>query len=349
MLPCGTFSKDYGEDTAVIRTRLQWGITIAALVFLFTTPLWGDDYIIGLVGYICILIVAVLGLQIITGYCGQVSFGQAGFMAVGAYTSALLTIKLGLSFWLALPLAGIAAGLAGFVCGAPALRIKGFYLALATMAAHYVIIFIVMHLGITGKTAGLHPPSPEIGNFAFDTNMRMFYIIAAVMVLMTFLAKNLTRTKAGRAFVAIRDNDLAAKVMGVNIYYHKLLAFFIGCFFAGVAGSLLGHWWLVITPEMFTIMQSLIFIGMLIVGGMGSIAGVFFGVISLRLLEEAVTLFAPLLSAAIPAVGMDIAAPLAGVVFGLVIVLSLIFEPRGLAHRWEIIKATYRFHPFSYI
>ena len=349
MLPCGTFSRNYGEDNAVIRTRLQWLITITALAFLFTIPLWGSDYIIGFISYTCILIIAVLGLQITTGYCGQVSLGHAGFMAVGAYASALLTIKLGLSFWLALPIAGIIAGLSGFVFGAPALRIKGFYLALATMAAHYLIIFILMRLEITGKTAGLHPPPPEIGNFVFNTNVRMSYVIMSVMVLMTFLAKNLVRTKAGRAFVAVRDNDLAAKVMGINIYYYKLLAFFIGCFFAGIAGSLLGHWWLVITPEMFTIQQSLIFVGMLIIGGMGSISGVFFGVVLFRLLEEAVTLFTPLLSAAIPAIGMDIAAPLASVTFGLVIVLFLIFEPRGLAHRWQILKTAYRFHPFSYV
>jgi len=176
----------------------------------------------------------------------------------------------------------------------------------------------------------------------------MFYIIVPLMLLMTYFAKNLARTKLGRAFVAIRDNDLAAKVMGINLYYYKLLAFFIGCFFAGIAGSLLGHWWQVVAPEQFTIVQSLIYVGMIIVGGLGSVAGVFFGVISLRLLDEVVFLAAPALSAAFPTLAMDIAAPLSGVVFGLVIILFLIFEPRGLAHRWEIFKTSYRLYPFSY-
>lgn len=345
--PCGTFDETYGQDTAVIRTRAQWGLVIAGLIWLLTVPLYGGDYVLGLINHISILIIAVLGLQITTGYCGLVSFGQAAFMAVGAYTSAILTLN-GLPFWLALPLAGLAAGLIGLIGGAPSLRVKGFYLALATLAIHYVIMYLIMHLSITGATAGLHPPPPKIGNFVFSSDRAMFYIIVPLMLLMTYFAKNLARTKVGRAFVAIRDNDLAAKVMGINLYYYKLLAFFIGCFFAGIAGSLLGHWWHVVAPEQFTIVQSLMYIGMIIVGGLGSIAGVFFGVISLRLLDEAVFLAAPSLSAAFPALAMDIAAPLSGVVFGLVIILFLIFEPRGLAHRWEIFKTSYRLYPFSY-
>lgn len=348
MLPCGTFNESYGQDTAVIRTRLQWGLVVAGLILLFTLPLYSGGYLLGLINHISILVIVVLGLQIITGYCGLVSFGQAAFMAVGAYTSAILTMELGWSFWAALPLAGIAAGLVGIIGGAPALRIKGFYLALATLAVHYIVLFLIMHMDITGGTAGLHPPPPQIGNFAFDSDESMFYIIVPVMLLMTFFAKNLTRTKIGRAFMAIRDNDLAAEVMGVSLFYYKLLAFFIGCFFAGIAGSLLGHWWVTVAPEAFTITQALIYVGMIIVGGLGSISGVFFGVIFLRLLDEAVFMAAPMLSAAIPGVAMDIFASVSAVVFGVVIILFLIFEPRGLAHRWEIFKASYRLYPFTY-
>lgn len=348
MLPCGTLNETYGQDISVIRTRLQWLLTILALILLLTVPLFASHYVVSLANKIAITIIAVLGLQLVMGYCGLISFGQVAFMAVGAYTSAILTSSLGWPFWAALPTSGIAAGLAGVIGGAPSLRIKGFYLALATLAIHYIVAWLVLHLDITGGTAGLHVPAPAVGNFAFDTEERMFYIILPLMLLMTYFAKNLTRHRAGRAFVAIRDNDLAAEVMGINLYYYKLLAFFIACFYAGIAGSLLAHWYLVVHPEQFLMSDALFFIGMLIIGGLGSITGVFFGAIFVSLLDEGVMLASPVLAAAFPAIGTHPAASLSVSIFGLVIILFLIYEPRGLAHRWEIFKASYRLYPFAY-
>ncbi|MBM3150124.1 MAG: branched-chain amino acid ABC transporter permease, partial [Chloroflexi bacterium] len=134
MLPCGTFNEDYGRDTAVIRTRLQWIITILAIVLVLLVPLFGSYYFIGLINKISITIIAVLGLQLMMGYCGLISFGQVAFMAIGAYASAILTATYGWPFWLALPVSGIVAGITGIIGGAPSMRIKGFYLALATLA-----------------------------------------------------------------------------------------------------------------------------------------------------------------------------------------------------------------------
>ena len=208
MLPCGTFNEDYGRDTAVIRTRLQWIITILALVVLFTFPLYGAHYFIGLINKMSITIVVVLGLQLMMGYCGLISFGQVAFMAIGAFTSAILSSTYGWPFWLALPVSGIVAGVVGIVGGTPALRIKGFYLALATLAIHYIVAWLIMHLKITGGVVGLHTAAPTIGSFAFDTDETMYYIIVPVMLLMTYFAKNLARSRIGRAFVAVRDNDL---------------------------------------------------------------------------------------------------------------------------------------------
>ena len=348
MLPCGTFNENYGHDTAVVRTRLQWTLLTAGLVLLFVVPLFGSNYLISLVNFIAISIISALGLQIVMGYCGQVSFGQAAFMAVGAYASGIFTISLGWPFWVALPASGIIAGLIGVIGGAPSLRIKGFYLAMATLALHYLIMWIPIRLEIAGGTAGLNPPPPQIGDFAFDSDTKMFYLIIPVMLLMTFFAKNLVRTRVGRAFVAIRDNDLAAGVMGINLFSYKLLAFFISCFYAGIAGSLWAHWIGVVHYEQFTIIHALWYVGMLIVGGLGSITGVFFGVLFIRLLDEMVTFIAPLLAAVFPAIGMAPAAALSLSFFGLVVILFLVFEPRGLYHRWEIFKVSYRLYPFAY-
>ena len=348
MLPCGTFNEDYGRDTAVIRTRLQWILTVMALIVLLTIPFYGSHYFIGLVNKIGVWVIAILGLQLMMGYCGLISFGQVAFVAIGAYTSAILTATFGWPFWAALPMAGIAAGLAGIIGGAPALRIKGFYLALATLAVHYIVAWLVIHLDITGGAVGMHVPAPAVGAFAFDTDQAMFYIIVPVMLLMTYFAKNLARSRVGRAFVAIRDNDLAAAVMGVNLFYYKLLAFFIGCFFAGIAGSLYVHWYTFANVEMFPLNDAVFYIGILIVGGLGTITGVFFGTIFILGLIELVIIASPTLTAAFPALGLAPAAALGATAFGIIIVLFLIFEPRGLAHRWTIFKASYRLFPFAY-
>ena len=348
-LPSGTFNQSYAQDMAIIRTRTQWVILFVFLIFLFTCPLYSSDRVLTILTIIGISIISVHGLNILTGYCGQISMGHAGFMAVGAYVSAILCAKLGWSFWAALPTAGLAAGVVGLIFGLPSLRIKGFYLIMATVAAHFIIIWLILQLQtVTGGADGLSVPRPEIGGFVFESKASYFYLVMIIACLATFLVKNIARTRAGRAFIAIRDNDLAAEVMGINLWAYKLLAFFIGCVFAGVAGSLLVHYIAFASVDQFPFMNSVWYLGMLIVGGMGSAAGAIFGTVFLKLLDELVTIAGPALAATFPAIAAQAAASLSLIMRGLVIILFLIFEPRGLHHWWERIKAYYRLWPFSY-
>jgi branched-chain amino acid transport system permease protein len=348
MLPCGVFNRKYNQDLAIVRTCHQWGILIASLLIIMVLPLFAPHSFINLINFISITIIVVLGLQIVSGYCGLISFGQAAFMAVGAYTSAILTLKLGLSFWIALPLSGIAAGMIGLIGGAPSLRVKGFYFAMATIAIQALVMWLITHLEVTGGVDGLHPLPPKLGPVVFRTDESMYYIIVPVMLILTVAAKNLTRTKVGRAFVAIRDNDLAAEAMGITVYHYKLLAFFVSCFYAGIAGSLWAHWIQFVHVEQFTLIDAVYYIGMMIIGGMGSITGAFFGVLFIRLLDELVMFASPALATAFPWLGSQPAAVLGVIAFGFALSLFLIFEPRGLAHRWEIFKVAYRLHPFAY-
>jgi len=318
----------------------------AFLIFLFTCPLFFSDRILTIMTIIGITIISVHGLNILNGYCGQISIGHVAFMAVGGYTSAVLCAKLGWPFWAALPCAALAAGMVGLLFGLPSLRVKGFYLIMATIAAHFIIIWVIIQLrNVTGGADGMAVPRPEIGGLVLKSKASYFYLVMIIACLATFLAQNLVRTRAGRAFVAIRDNDLAAEVMGVNLWTYKLMAFFIGCVFAGVAGSLLVHYFAFASPTQFPFMDSVWYLGMLIVGGEGSIAGAIFGAVSLKLLDELVTIVGPILSAVVAA---QAAASLSLIMRGLVIILFLIFEPRGLAHRWEMIKAYFKLWPFSY-
>ncbi len=346
--PCGTFDETYQKDMAIVRTPLRWAVLLGALLVTGLLPVVVPYYFVSFLNNLAITVILVMGLQIVSGYCGQISFGQAAYMAVGAYSAAIFTQKLGLSFWVALPLSGIFTGLFGLVGGAPSLRIKGFYLAVATIAVHFVTMWLILHLEVTGRSHGLAVEPPTLAGFVFDTDERMFYIIMPTMLLMTYGARNLVRTKVGRAFVAIRDNDLAAQVMGINLFYYKLLAFFISCFYAGVAGCLWAHLTLVAHFEQFTLLHALWYIGMLIVGGMGSIPGVFFGVILIRILDELVMVVSPVLAAWFPWLGSAPAAGLGVTAFGLVLAFFLIWEPRGLAHRWEILKASLRLYPFAH-
>lgn len=346
--PCGTFDETYEKDMAIMRTPLRWATLAACLLALGALPLVASYHLISFLNNVAITVILVLGLQVVSGYCGQISFGQAAFMAVGAYASAILTQKAGLSFWLAMPLAGAITGLFGLVGGAPSLRIKGFYLAVATIAVHFVTMWLILHMEITEGSRGLTVQPPRIGSFVFDSDERMYYIIVPVMLIMTYGARNLVRTRVGRAFVAVRDNDLAAQVMGINLFYYKLLAFLISCFYAGVAGALWAHLTLVVHFEQFTLLHALWYVGMLIVGGMGSIPGVFFGVLLIRILDELVMIVSPVLAAWFPWLGSAPAAGLGVTAFGLVLAFFLIKEPRGLAHRWEIIKASIRLYPFAH-
>lgn len=348
-LPCGTLNENYSQDMAIVRTRLQWGLLACFLVFLFLLPLFGSTLLVNMIILVSVQVIAVHGLNILTGYCGQISLGHAAFLAVGAYTSAILTTKLGLSYWLALPCAGLNAAIIGMFFGLPAVRIKGLYLALATVAAQFIIIYVItVARPLTGGIDGIHTPPPQIGNITLDSAQSYYYLAVILAIIATIMAKNIVRTRAGRAFIAIRDNDIAAEVMGINLFRYKLFAFFIASFFAGIAGSLWVHNFGYTHPDQFPLIDSVWYLGMIIVGGMGSTAGAIFGVIFLRLLGELVTVMAPTLASLIPAISTTVAAALGPVVYGVVIILFLVFEPRGLAHRWEIAKANYRFWPFSY-
>jgi branched-chain amino acid transport system permease protein len=346
-LPCGTFNETYDKDMAIVRTRLQWVLLISGLLVSLVLPLFANDYMLSVVILIMIYVIASLGLNILTGYCGQISGAQAAFVATGAYASAILTTKAGLPFWLAVPSAGIITGLIGLVLGGPSLRIKGLYVIMATLAAQFIIMFVITRWkSFTGGTIGYAVPPPTLGGITFNTNRSYYYIVFVSVLVMTFIARNLVRTQVGRAFVAIRDNDLAAEVMGINVARYKLIAFFIGCAFAGVAGSLWAHWIKFIDPQQFTLAHSIRFLAYIIVGGLGTTVGPFFGVIFIELLMEGLGVGFSALGGAIHGITSYLFAS-KEFLFGLIVVLFLIFEPRGIAHRWALFKAAYRLHPFT--
>ncbi len=350
-LPCGTRNYNYAQDMAIFRTRTHWVLLVGFLIVLFIVPpLFFNRLWLNTVNSIGITVIAALGLNILVGYCGQLSIGHAGFIAVGAYTSAILTNRFEMPFLVGLICAGVVSGLVGIIFGLPSMRVKGFYLAITTIAAQYIIIWVISHWGLTGGFDGISVPYASIGGLVFDSPVKQFFMVMVFVILAVFFAKNLTRTKVGRAFIAIRDNDLAAEVMGVNTLNYKLLAFFIGCFFAGIAGSLLAHTTYSLSVEQFSFNDSILYIGMIIIGGLGTIIGPILGAAFFRILQKVLlpVYLIPWLENTFTSFPAGFASGLAPMIFGLVIVLFLILEPRGLAHRWALFKASYRLWPFSY-
>ena len=295
-----------------------------------------------------ITLISVVGLNVVTGYCGQISLGQAAFMAMGAYISAFCSTRFGWSFWAVLPIGGLAAALTGLIFGLPSLRVKGFYLVIATVAAQFIIIYLLSHLPWFSGSTGMTVSAPQLGSIDFASRQNYYYINLGVAGIMLFLAKNLARSDIGRAFIAIRDNDLAAEVLGIDTFRYKLLAFVISAFYAGIAGCLLGFYTRYIQFEQYSLMDSIWQLGMLIVGGMGSSMGAIFGTLFIKLLDEGAATLSPTLANIFPQISSGIWAGLSPMVYGAIIIAFLVLEPRGINHRWLIFKASYRLWPFSY-
>lgn len=344
----GVFHTTYQQDAALRRTPAQKVRLVLLLAFLVIFPFFADNYYLTLANQIAIAAVGAIGLNILVGFTGQISLGQGAFMAVGAYTAGLLALRLGLPFWLALPIASLVTAAVGAVFGIPSLRLKGLYLAIATLAAQQIIEWVITHWdAVTGGVEALVIPTPTLFGIPLDTQFRFYWVSVVMAGITALFAVNLFRSRVGRAFVAIRDQDIAAGVMGVNVFQFKVLAFAVSSFFVGLSGALTANYTTIISWERFTIETSILFLAMIIIGGLGSVSGSIYGAAFMTLLPAVITNLGRGLGAIVPAIGQLIPF-IQQAFFGLVIILFLIFEPEGLAKVWRNVKDYFRLWPFSY-
>jgi branched-chain amino acid transport system permease protein len=344
---CGDFKDTYIRDEAIFQSFFVKFWLVLFFVFLLIFPFLVNEYVLYIANLIGIAIIGAHGLNLLTGFTGQISLGHAAFVGVGAYTSAILITRAGIPFWWTVPLAGIMSAFAGVIIGIPSLRIKGLYLAIATIAAQFIFEYVFMTWeSMTHGIRGINVPDPELFGFQFDTEQKFYFITLFFVIIGTLYARNLIRTRVGRAFIAIRDRDLAAELMGINLFRYKLTSFAISSFYAGVAGSLWVSFMNIVTPEHFPLTLSIEYLAMIIVGGLGSILGSIYGAMFMVLVPELLK-FGTEFIKDIPAF-QHIFAPLREVVFGSLIVFFLIFEPRGLAEMWRRIKNFFLLWPFSY-
>ena len=347
-MPAGLFHEQYRNDERIFQT---WFIKSWLIVFLLACalfPFFASKYMISTMIEVGIAIIACHGLNLLTGFTGQISLGHAAFLGVGAYTCSILIGQTGVPFIIALPMAGVVAALVGMVFGIPSLRLKGLYLAMATIAAQFIIEFTIRRWDkLTGGVEGLYVEPGTLGPFHFNNHFHLYYLTFILAIIATMVAKNIVRSRSGRAFVAIRDRYLAAEVIGVNLFKYRLMSFAIASFFAGVAGALTAQYLEVITHESFTIHQSIDFLAMCIIGGLGHILGGIYGVGFWFILERTLEVVTTYLNSTYPD-HITWFVSIREIVFGFVIVFFLIFEPDGLAARWRTIRTYWKLWPFSY-
>jgi len=352
LTPCGDFKTSYQADTTIFPTAASRNGIILAIAILALAPAYLDRYWLSLFIQIGCLGIAALGLNILVGFTGQISIGHAAFFGFGAFASAWLNNRLNVPVVLSIPLAGLLTSGVGLLFGLPAARLKGLYLAIATLAAQYILQdFFARSEWFTGGTAGTIAAPLTLFGFAFDSDQSYFYVVLAATAIMYLLAANLMRTRDGRALVAVRDHYLSAEIMGINLTRYRTMSFGISSLYAGIGGALYGHYLQFVSVESFTILFSIQFLSMIIIGGLASIMGSLMGTTFVVLLPEVMQRATKLLSGTPVDAALSLKENISflrEISIGVVIILFLIFEPDGLAHRWKQIKAYWKLYPFSH-
>ncbi len=350
---CGQLKTSYPADQAIFPIpQDRWGIIILLLVAFLFIPLLANDYWLGaiLIPFL-ILSLAALGLNILTGYCGQLSLGSAAFMAVGAFAAYNFELRLpAIPLLIDFILAGIVAAGVGILFGIPSLRIKGFYLAVATLAAQFFIEWALNKFGWFSNyspSGVITAQKMVILGYAFDTPVSKYLLVLGIVTVLALMAKNMVRNAIGRAWMAVRDMDVAAEVIGIRMMKTKLMAFAVSSFYCGVAGALWAFAYLgTVDAQAFDLHRSFQILFMIIVGGMGSIMGSFIGAAFIILLPIFLNLAAHAVVG--DAVRPDVLSNLELIVFGGLIIFFLVVEPLGLARLWQLAKEKLRLWPFPH-
>jgi branched-chain amino acid transport system permease protein len=340
--------RDSGTNKPFCGLSMKWVFVILFLGILLVLPYILSIRFVGILTLMAVIAVAVVGLQITIGYAGQINIGQSAFMGMGAYTVAALASHFSLPFWITIPAGGVGAALLGTVFGLPALRIKGFYLALTTIAAQALFPLMIVRTPKKwfGGPLGIDIEPAEFFGITINTETTLYYFVIIITVIMVWAASNLVKCRAGRAFIATRDNEIVAEITGINVYWYKILSFWVGAFYAGIAGGLWMYYFRHLMVDQFTLWSSVWYLGMLIVGGMGSILGAVLGVVLIRTLQELITYLGPYLTQLFPGLGDSIWFMGMNILLGSTIILFLIFEPQGLVHRWNVLLNS-RMSPFG--
>ncbi len=335
------FKTDYNQDIKLAKHggHTFWYSLLG--LFLVAAPWVIQEYWLAQLTFVLIYSIVGLGLMVLAGFTGLFSLGHAAFLGVGAYTQAIM-VNAGVPFPIALACAGLLSAAVGMVVGLPALRVKGIYLGMATLAFGFIVEEVMARWeSLTGGNKGLMVNYPSLFGWELDSTNEFYFLCLVVAVLATLGVVNLMRSSTGRAFVAIRDSEISAQSMGIHLARYKTLSFALSAALAGVGGALYAHKIQFLSPEQFSIIQSIDLLLMVVIGGLGSIHGAFLGAIFLIVMPQLISLGKDFLPAAIGQ-----AAGLQGAVYGMVLIAFVLFEPMGLYGRWLKVRAYFQLFPF---
>ena len=350
---CGVLKTSYEADMAFYPLPIaRWTVGIIAVLFFVVIPLSLHEYYLSIANLVWIAVIGAIGLNILVGYTGQVSIGHGAFMSVGAYTAANLATRLDSPWPVNLLAGGLMAAAVGAVVGIPSLRIKGLYLAIATLAGQLIIEWTINHVTFIsgGVQASIEVPRPRLGAMVLSSQRDMYYFLLVFVVLAIVGAMNLVRSRVGRAFIAIRDQDIAAEIIGIDIFRYKLLAFAISSFYAGMTGVLYTYFLGIANYEQFQIGVSIDYLAMIIIGGLGSVLGSIFGAIFVTLLPIVIRLGMEAFGGVFLSqqTVLNLIPNLRLMMFGALIIFFLVVEPDGLNRLWRNIRSYFRIWPFAY-
>jgi branched-chain amino acid transport system permease protein len=334
------FKTDYGQDIRLFQhggQKFWYGLLIALCL---AAPLLVSEYVLSQLHFVLIYSIVGFGLMLLVGYTGQISLGHAAFLAVGAYTEALLQAA-GVPFVISISCAALFAGAVGIIVGLPALRLKGIYLAIATLAFNVIVEEIITRWEkLTGGNAGKHLKAVDLFGYKLSSDWSFYYLCLALTAFSCFALINLLRSPTGRAFIAIRDSEISASCMGVNLAWYKTLSFALSAALTGIGGALYAHKLAFISPEQFTLLQSIELVVIVIIGGIGSLHGAVLGAAFIIVLPQLISIAKDFLPPWLAPSGLQ------SVVFGLVLIGFIIFEPYGLYGRWLKIRTYFDVFPF---
>ncbi|MEW9921092.1 branched-chain amino acid ABC transporter permease [Marimonas sp. MJW-29] len=346
----------YAADERVLNNRYKQFFVYGMALLLAVFGAFANDYLILIACKMGLLLIAVVGINVLTGYTGLVSLGHAAFVAIGAYAVTIFNnlatgiIPAGIMPFFSIPFAVFLAAAIGVLVGLPSLRVKGLYLAVATLAANFIVIFLIeqdLFAPWTGGMTGLTTNAPNFFGWVLDSKREMFGMIAVIGFVSLLAAQNLIRTRVGRAFIAIRDRDYSAEILGISLLKYKLTSFAISAAYCGLSGALFAYFYARILPEQFELDLSLELVAALIVGGMGRTLGPVFGVIVIVMVPEVIKITFGAITG--DAAGMaQLRAPLQEIAFGVLLVFFLLKEPLGInqivdrmlraANRWPFAR-----------
>jgi branched-chain amino acid transport system permease protein len=343
----GYFKTSYVSDLAIVETRDRWIALIVLLLALVIFPFLASPFLMDLANQVFLALIGAVALMILTGFAGQISLGHAGLIAAGAFTTAILFKELHAPFWIALPASGMVGGILGVLFGLPSLRLKGLYLALSTLALHFIVTYIGSEYETKrGFATGIVVSPPRVGSWVLEDAVAWYFVLLLISLIVVVFAMNLARSRTGRAWMSIRDRDVAAAAFGIKIARYKLYAFVVCSVLTSIAGSLFAYYRGFVSVEAFSLLMTIQYIAMVIIGGLGSILGAVLGTIFVVLLPYGIDAVADHL--AVPSRFTTYMFAIKHSCFGLIMILFLVLEPAGLVGVWIRIRDYFVLWPFRY-